>query len=186
MVLCLKVPSGDVGTGDAAPVVLARLPAQFLASAEGRGGEGAGGDEGGAMSEGDMREGGFAAAAAGEGNGMSEGEGGAGGGRGGGGGAGGRGGGVDGGGGRGGSRRRGGEGGGGLKDGLLLRFAVGPGGLTLRDGLPVAADLMYQGLANQRRGAGADSLTKILFQYYARREPITIEEIAAVAAAAAE
>ena len=49
----------------------------------------------------------------------------------------------------------------------------------MKDGLPVAADLAYEGIANQRRGSGADSMTKILFQYYARREPITIEEIAA-------
>ena len=61
-----------------------------------------------------------------------------------------------------------------MRDGLLLRFAVGDAGLTLRDGLPVAADLVYQGIANQRRGAGADSMTKIVFQYYARREPITM------------
>ena len=49
----------------------------------------------------------------------------------------------------------------------------------MKDGLPVAADLLYEGIANQRRGSGADSMTKILFQYYARREPITIGEIAA-------
>ena len=49
----------------------------------------------------------------------------------------------------------------------------------MKDGLPVAADLAYEGIANQRRGSGADSMTKVLFQYYARREPITIEEIAA-------
>lgn len=68
------------------------------------------------------------------------------------------------------------RGNGGLRDGLLLRFAVGKSGLQIQDGLPVAADLVYEGIANQRRG-GADTMTKILFQYYARREPITIEEI---------
>ena len=47
--------------------------------------------------------------------------------------------GVDGGGGRSGWR-----GTGGLRDGLLLRFAVGDGGLTVKDGLPVAADLAYE------------------------------------------
>ena len=66
---------------------------------------------------------------------------------------------------------------GGLRDGLLLRFAVGDSGLTIKDGLPVAADLIYEGIANQRRGGGADSLTKILFQYNARRDPLTIQEI---------
>ena len=50
----------------------------------------------------------------------------------------------------------------------------GKSGLQIQDGLPVAADLVYEGIANQRRG-GADTMTKILFQYYARREPITIE-----------
>ena len=59
----------------------------------------------------------------------------------------------------------------------MIRFAVGDGGFDIRDGVIVAADLMYEGLANQRRGYGADSATKILFQYYARREPITVKEI---------
>ena len=75
--------------------------------------------------------------------------------------------------------RKGWRGAGGLRDGLLLRFSVGDKGLVIKDGLPVAADLSYEGIANQRRGGGADSMTKILFQYYARREPITIDEIAA-------
>jgi hypothetical protein len=47
------------------------------------------------------------------------------------------------------------------------------------EGQPVAADVRYVGLANQRRG-GADSFTKILFQYAARHAPLTIETIVAV------
>lgn len=104
VVLALRAETGDVVTGDAHPAALARLPPQFIASADG-------GD------------------------------------------------------------------GGGLRDGVLIRFAVGDGGFDVRDGVIVAADLMYEGLANQRRGYGADSATKILFQYYARREPITAKEI---------
>jgi snurportin-1 len=122
-VLSLKGSTGDVVTGDPAPIALARLPAQFLESASAAaGGVDGTGDDGG-------------------GEGVA-------------------------------TRR----GGGGLKDGLLLRFAVGERGLQIQDGLPVAADLVYEGIANQRRG-GADTMTKILFQYYARREPITVEEI---------
>ena len=104
VVLALRAETGDVVTGDAQPVALARLPPQFIATADG--GEG-----------------------------------------------------------------------GGLRDGVLIRFAVGDGGLDVRDGVITGADLMYEGLANQRRGHGADSATKILFQYYARREPITLQEI---------
>jgi snurportin-1 len=47
------------------------------------------------------------------------------------------------------------------------------------EGQPVAADVRYVGLANQRR-AGADSFTKILFQFAARHAPLTVEAIAAV------
>ena len=125
VVLSLRGSTGDVVTGDPAPIALARLPAQFLESASAAAGgvDGTGDD--------------------GSGEGVA-------------------------------TRR----GGGGLKDGLLLRFAVGERGLQIQDGLPVAADLVYEGIANQRRG-GADTMTKILFQYYARREPITVEEIGA-------
>ena len=108
VVLSLRGSTGDVVTGDPAPIALARLPAQFLESAS---------------------------AAAG---------------------------GVD------GTR----------DDGSGEGVAKRRGGGGLKDGLPVAADLVYEGIANQRRG-GADTMTKILFQYYARREPITVEEIGA-------
>ena len=64
-----------------------------------------------------------------------------------------------------------------------MRFVVGEGGLTIHEGALQSADLHYEGVANQRRG-GADSLTKIIFQYNARREPITFVEIAEAAAAA--
>ena len=83
-------------------------------------------------------------------------------------------------GGGGGARARGGGGGGGgggLRDGALLRFAVGDGGLAIRDGAPVGGDLVYEGLARRRGGRGADAATKIVFQYNARRDPMTIEEI---------
>ncbi|EEH56954.1 mRNA_cap_enzyme [Micromonas pusilla CCMP1545] len=66
--------------------------------------------------------------------------------------------------------------------GLLLRFAIGEGGIVVDESGAIArVDLVYEGLANQRRASGADATTKILFQYYARREPITIDEIARVA-----
>ena len=61
--------------------------------------------------------------------------------------------------------------------GALLRFAVGDGGLAIRDGAPVGGDLVYEGLARRRGGRGADAATKIVFQYNARRDPMTIEEI---------
>jgi snurportin-1 len=139
VVLALRADTGDVVTGDPQPVSLARLPAQFLASA--RKGATDSMDDGVDV-DADAEGGGVAVQEAGGG-------------------------------------RSGWRGSGGLRDGLLLRFAVGDTGLTIQDGLPIAADLLYEGIANQRRGSGADSVTKILFQYYARREPITIEEIGA-------
>ncbi|CAI5483887.1 unnamed protein product [Closterium sp. Yama58-4] len=70
-----------------------------------------------------------------------------------------------------------------LRPNKLLRFAIGPGGLHLEQGRVVGADLLLQGAANQRRG-GADSCSKILFQYAARHSPLTIQDIAAAAVAA--
>ena len=68
--------------------------------------------------------------------------------------------------------------GGGLRDGALVKFALGDGGLAFsEDGGVLGADLVYEGLANQKRGHGADAMTKILFQYNARRNPITVEEL---------
>jgi snurportin-1 len=65
-----------------------------------------------------------------------------------------------------------------LRDGALVKFAVGDGGVAFaEDGAVLGADLVYEGLANQRRGHGADAVTKILFQYNARRNPITVEEL---------
>ena len=63
-----------------------------------------------------------------------------------------------------------------LRPGMLLRFAIGDAGMQIVDGRPVSADIKYIGAANQRRG-GADSFTKILFQYQARRAPLTFEEL---------
>eukprot|EP00897_Mesotaenium_endlicherianum_P004247 jgi/Mesen1/3850/ME000207S02868 len=69
-----------------------------------------------------------------------------------------------------------------LQEGLLLSFAIGDGGLLFEDGRPVAADLHYRGPANQRRG-GSDTLSKILFQYAARHNPLTFAELEAAALA---
>ncbi|GAQ80912.1 m3G-cap-specific nuclear import receptor [Klebsormidium nitens] len=63
-----------------------------------------------------------------------------------------------------------------LRPGTLLRFSVGDRGIQTEGDGPPVADLQYQGLANQRRG-GPDSFTKILFQYAARHDPLTIEQI---------
>ena len=108
VVLSLDAETGDVVTGDASPVALARLPREYVAP-----------EDGGAAPPG-----------------------------------------------------------GGLRDGALVKFAVGDGGVAFaEDGAVLGADLVYEGLANQRRGHGADAVTKILFQYNARRNPITVEEL---------
>lgn len=44
------------------------------------------------------------------------------------------------------------------------------------DGHPVGADLQYEGGAHSRRGR-ADTISKILFQYLARREPLTLQTL---------
>eukprot|EP00850_Spirogloea_muscicola_P012292 SM000079S22410 [mRNA] locus=s79:78003:79786:- [translate_table: standard] len=67
-----------------------------------------------------------------------------------------------------------------LRSGTLLRFAIGEEGLSIVDGQPVAHDIVYQGLANQRRG-GAHSCTKILFQDAARHGPLAFEDLVAAA-----
>ncbi len=93
-----------------------------------------------------------------------------------------------------------------LKPGRLLKFILGAGGVQFsssslppsssfelgsnsggaggghvqEDVVPVGADLKFVGVANQRRGR-ADTLSKILFQMMARRQPITIEMLEAVA-----
>ena len=48
----------------------------------------------------------------------------------------------------------------------------------------VGADLTFAGPANQRRGR-ADSISKIVFQYLARTQPITLEQLQEVAASSA-
>ncbi|KAI5069245.1 hypothetical protein GOP47_0015546 [Adiantum capillus-veneris] len=65
-----------------------------------------------------------------------------------------------------------------LRTGMLLKFAIGDHGLSIVNGKPVAADIHYQGLANRRR-AGADSVSKVLFQYAARHYPLSISHILA-------
>lgn len=63
-----------------------------------------------------------------------------------------------------------------LKPGRLLRFSIREGGIQFHEGRPVGAALHYEGPANQRRGR-CDLLSKILFQYSARRESLTIEQL---------
>ncbi|KAL4524404.1 hypothetical protein Ndes2437B_g05176 [Nannochloris sp. 'desiccata'] len=78
-----------------------------------------------------------------------------------------------------------------LKPGRLLKFTLGSGGVEFSSPIkidnteqqqqqqqqemhPVGADLKFIGVANQRRGR-ADTLSKILFQMMARRQPIRID-----------
>ncbi|CAM6102318.1 unnamed protein product [Calypogeia fissa] len=65
-----------------------------------------------------------------------------------------------------------------LKPGALLRFNIGEQGLTIVNGRPVVADIQFQGVASRSR-PGADSCTKVLFQYAARRDPLTIMDLVA-------
>lgn len=48
----------------------------------------------------------------------------------------------------------------------------------MEDGRPTGAALRFEGSAQQRRGR-ADAWTKIAFQYFARREPLTFQELGA-------
>ena len=48
--------------------------------------------------------------------------------------------------------------------------------LQVADGHPVGADLRYEGSAHTRRGR-ADIISKILFQYLVRREPLTLQTL---------
>ena len=52
------------------------------------------------------------------------------------------------------------------------------GGIEFHDGGTAVADLHYEGPGNQRRGR-ADTLSKIMFQYYARRQPLLLEQLLA-------
>lgn len=63
-----------------------------------------------------------------------------------------------------------------LRPGKLLRFEIGPGGIQMQDGQPTGADLKFVGAANQRRGR-ADACSKVLFQYMARRNPISFAQL---------
>lgn len=64
----------------------------------------------------------------------------------------------------------------GLQTGMLLRFAITDGGLRIVDGKLDIADIHYVGKANRAR-AFADSYSKVLFQYTARRSPLKIEDL---------
>ena len=67
--------------------------------------------------------------------------------------------------------------GGGLRDGALVKFAVGGGGVAFaEDGAVLGADLVYE-VWRTKEGARRGRVTKILFQYNARRNPITVEEL---------
>ncbi|GAX78844.1 hypothetical protein CEUSTIGMA_g6282.t1 [Chlamydomonas eustigma] len=59
-----------------------------------------------------------------------------------------------------------------LRPGRLLKFSIGEGGFTFHEGHPCGADLKYIGPGNQRRGR-ADQLSKVLFQYRVRTNPVT-------------
>ena len=48
----------------------------------------------------------------------------------------------------------------------------------------MAADLQYEGAAHSRRGR-ADTCSKIMFQYLARRQPVSLELLLQAAAASA-
>jgi len=65
-----------------------------------------------------------------------------------------------------------------LRPGRLLRFSIHDGGLMFnpKDGSPTGADLAYEGPANQRRGR-ADLLSKIVFQWQARKDPMTLSNL---------
>eukprot|EP00878_Enallax_costatus_P019259 GHUV01020315.1.p1 GENE.GHUV01020315.1~~GHUV01020315.1.p1 ORF type:complete len:152 (+),score=36.50 GHUV01020315.1:257-712(+) len=72
-----------------------------------------------------------------------------------------------------------------LRAGRLLRFSIREDGMLFNmDGSPAGADLAYEGPANQRRGR-ADLISKIMFQWQARRQPLQLEALIAAAAAAA-
>ena len=46
----------------------------------------------------------------------------------------------------------------------------------MEDGRPTGAALRFEGSAQQRRGR-ADTWSKIAFQYYARRAPLSFQEL---------
>ncbi|CAA0810709.1 Unknown protein [Striga hermonthica] len=63
-----------------------------------------------------------------------------------------------------------------LEPGNLLRFATSEGGLCFADGKLERADLQFLGKSNRSR-AFADSYSKVVFQYMARRSPLQIEHL---------
>ncbi|GER36531.1 Snurportin-1, partial [Striga asiatica] len=63
-----------------------------------------------------------------------------------------------------------------LEPGNLLRFATSEGGLCFANGKLERADLQYLGKSNRSR-AFADSYSKVMFQYMARRSPLQIEHL---------
>ncbi|KAL2634022.1 hypothetical protein R1flu_005501 [Riccia fluitans] len=64
-----------------------------------------------------------------------------------------------------------------LKSGTCLRFNIGEQGLRIVDGRPVVADIHFQGVAGRIKTA--DTCNKILYQYAARRDPLTISHLIA-------
>ena len=48
------------------------------------------------------------------------------------------------------------------RPGKLLRFDIGPGGMHIQCGQPTGADLVFTGVANQRRGR-ADVYSKVIY-----------------------
>ncbi|KAK8486406.1 hypothetical protein V6N12_030492, partial [Hibiscus sabdariffa] len=66
----------------------------------------------------------------------------------------------------------------GLQSGILLRFAIGDGGLSFVDGKLEKADLIYLGKSNRAR-AFADSYSKVIFQFMVRNSPLKVDDLLA-------
>uniref|UniRef100_A0A7C9E2P4 Uncharacterized protein n=1 Tax=Opuntia streptacantha TaxID=393608 RepID=A0A7C9E2P4_OPUST len=66
----------------------------------------------------------------------------------------------------------------GSQPGNLLRFSINDGGLAFVGGKLEKADLVYQDKPNRAR-AFADSYSKVVFQYMARRAPLRIDDLLA-------
>lgn len=63
-----------------------------------------------------------------------------------------------------------------LSRGMLIRFTVQDKGISIVDGNVKEADLHFKEVANQKKGR-ADSINKILFQYFARLGRITFDNL---------
>ncbi|KDP30919.1 hypothetical protein JCGZ_11295 [Jatropha curcas] len=66
----------------------------------------------------------------------------------------------------------------GLHSGILLRFAISEGGLSIVDGKLEKADLLFLGKVNRAR-AFADSYSKVIFQHMVRHSPLKFDDLLA-------